>query len=295
MPVPTQIKVDGTSLRIFVWEHDLAGIRPQTANARMVRDQAQWQKWANELRSAGMVNYYNFGSGNKFLDKVTINVYNGVPVPQEHGQGHQAVCWDRGGGKSEIFINSFPNEEAYKFVGALSHELGHAHHNFVGFFPGPSCGPFNEDFQNIWACLFSQNRTTFNANLAPWKQANGVESPVEQYANMFRALAGTLETRGKSGVAPDLVLPGFHDPLAPENADWLYLAWMGPEAVAMMRVYGYRAGSAQWHRQQRSLTFTTGAGVNVAITAPNEWWESKWNWTTWRWEWVRAYNFQYSL
>lgn len=245
------------------------------------RSLAYWNETDAGLRTSKFAKWYQVGNYNKFFSKVTVHVYGDqVPVPYA-ANGAQAYCYDRGQGRSEIHIRNFSN--TYQLEGALSHELGHAQHNYAECF---GSSPFGLEFYAIWCRLVSKNGTVFNPEQAPWKkQDGGVENGYEQFANFARCYSGTPATRGVSGNNTDPVLEGFHDPKQKPQLEDLFIRL--PEATAMIATYGFKPGSLAYNADSNFLWWQTAAGVYVGQTAPNEWWQWGWSWTTWRWDWVR--------
>lgn len=259
MPV-RQLFIPGTSCKVWI----------RTMSDSLVPARYLGSSYISEIlsqiASSPVADYYKFGSGHKFLDKVEINIYaGGQPIPYAAG-GAKAYCEKLGDGFSRISLEAF--DDNYKFEGALSHELGHAWANFAQCLED---NPFSMAFSPMWEKMISLNRTTYRQGQMPWTK----DHPHEQFANTFRYFGGALSTRGKSGPGTkDPVVEGFVDPGS--NRDFSTLLAALPEASAMARIYGIRTGSIAWDGFW--LYFTTAQGVDVRVTARGQWEEKKWLW-----------------
>ena len=215
---------------------------------------AQWDDWLRKI-TVGL-EYYNFGCTHKMLSKTTIHVYcplqksvdgklvDVVPFPY-YNNTVDAYVYPREYDRSEMFIkyfNAVPGANTYKWEGALSHEFGHVHHNWVRCFQGN----FSAEFSRFWQKQISINGSLFNKDLSPWKKSGGgVEYPNEQYANAFRCYLGLPSTRGVSGPGTtDPVVEGFKDPKT--NQAWCYQMKLLPETAAFVDAHGIKDGTLSW-------------------------------------------------
>lgn len=205
----------------------------------------QWNTWLTELTKG--LEYYWFGSAHKMLDKAQIFCYGSWVPFKYHAAlpGVEAYVENVGNYGSNMHIkyfNAVPGSDPYKWDGALSHEMGHVHHNWVRCFSGP----FATEFSKFWQKQISVNGTLFNKDLAPWRKVNGgVEYPNEQYANAYRCFFGLPSTRGISGPGTkDPVLEGFKDPKL--NQAWCTQMKLLPETAAMVEAYGIKPDTLSW-------------------------------------------------
>lgn len=186
--------------------------------------------------------YYKFGDTHKFFEKITVHLYSlSVGIPDKSIGG--AYCYDLGG-RSEIHIPNYDGGgyDPYTMDAYLSHEIGHAFHNWTRCFYD-KIGP---EFVAFWERGISENNSTFNATLYPWKTAaGGLQRPEEMFANAFRCFLGAALTRGVSGPgSKDPVTPGFRDPKL--NQGWCTQMKLLPETAAMVQAYGIKAGTLTW-------------------------------------------------
>lgn len=213
---------------------------------------AQWRSWLDQL--AGSLGYYRRADGSHLLlEKLELHSYSCARmasgawvVPQPDAQMAEALTYPLGAGRSRIVQRYYDAESfgGYKFPAALSHEAGHAFHNWCGFYcDSRASGPLQE-VARAWEKMISQNHTSFAPGVAPWDRDPGQE----QFANAFRVLFGTYQapgnTRGSSGNAIDPVLPGFVDPA--QHLEWGQAFQLMPELCAFIEAYGARANSLQW-------------------------------------------------
>lgn len=220
----------------------------------------------------GPLSYFNQSDGNnKFMLRFQLHVFHGgmqLPIPP-----HPAYCFEPVGdsGTSEIHIRYLADQ--YAFPAAISHEVGHAHHNWCKVF---SMAGLSAEFSRFWEQQVAVNGTRYDPTVYPWKQANGqVETPYEQYANAYRFFQGTLSTRGSSGSgSPDPVLPGFRDPAA--NPHWGKQLKILPELAAFVASHGIMANTLSWQGGEYGYwQFRRQDGVWVAQTDYYVWYEWK--------------------
>jgi len=189
--------------------------------------------------------YYKFGDTHKFFNKIKVNVYSlSVGVPDKSIGG--AYCWDLGGGRSEIHIPNYDGGgyDPYIMDAYMSHEVGHAFHNWTRCFYD-KLGP---EFSAFWEREISENNSTFDQTKYPWKiEAGGVQHPHEMFANAFRCYFGAKLTRGVSNQGDrEKVTTGFRDPAL--NQGWCTQMKLLPEAAAMIQdaKYGIKPGTLTW-------------------------------------------------
>ncbi|MNS52540.1 hypothetical protein D3C72_852580 [compost metagenome] len=242
---------------------------------------SNYQAWTDQLLSNALEYYtprdangWPIGD-NKFLKRMTWHLYAPTqPIPQPTGASGweaYAVAPSAPDSTGEIAIHLRAYPDLYRLAGALSHEVGHAHHYWCGLWRGlPALRPLEE----WWERAFSLNASTFNPYAAPWRQVDRLETPAEQYANAYRFLFGTFETRGRSGAPTDPVLPGFVDPAA--RPEWRKAMKLLPELAAFIRVFGCQPGSLYWFGGADGWwEFRRGTdGVKVAQTAEYTWHQS---------------------
>jgi hypothetical protein len=244
---------------------------------------AQWTSWINQL-GTNTYEYYNQPDlTNKFTRRVTVNVYSKwLPFPNANIA--LALTYSDADYRSHIDIQYFDPQTygGYKFPAALSHEWYHAYHNWMGLYGNQSQGC--EELAHLWERLISSNHTTYDPNQAPWAVPDGRhEGPWEQFANAGRFFGGTTEapgnTRGSSGPGtPDGVIPGFEDPK--NHPDWKLLFQWYPEACAMVKSYGIKAGSSSWGGNY--LMFQVPSGTWVYMDGYNSWhWWNGYSWQSW--------------
>jgi hypothetical protein len=200
-----------------------------------------WSRWIAEI-GAGL-EYYKFGDTHKFFEKVVVHCYSlsvGLPDPNIGG----AYCVDLGTGRSVIHIPYFNGGgyDPYVMDAYLSHELGHAFHNWTRCF----ADKFGKEFVPFWDRQISENNSTFDATKSPWKTpTGGIQYANEMFANAFRCYFGARLTRGVSGPgSKDPVTPGFRDPAL--NQGWCTQMKLLPETAAMIEAYGIKAGTLAW-------------------------------------------------
>lgn len=212
-----------------------------------------WNQVFKEMESG--LEYYWFGSSHKFFSKVKINIYSpDVEFPDKSYA--EAYCHDRGNCTSEIFMINFKEESKVK--GAISHEMGHAYHNWCEVF---SHSVISAEFSPFWERQFSANDSTFHPDMKPWDDPWGCscrdENALEQFANAWRCYFGTNSERGSSGAGTDdPVVPGFEDPKS--NQQWCTMMKLLPETCAMIKNYGIKPGSLMWpYGTYGGFVFTT--------------------------------------
>lgn len=216
------------------------------------------------------IRYYNQPDGtNKFARKVTLNAYGTyTPYPTDTTQffggntlTEAMCCYPTGNGTSRIDARWLGTENVvYRMPACLSHEFGHAYHNWCQFFDG---GPMAEI-------------------LAYWKRTVG-EPATELFANAFRVLKGTSQTRGVSGPGSREPLPeGIADPK--DHPEWMKQMDLLPELCAYAQAHGCKSLSWQggvdgyWQLQRNDGTWMKQEG-------PYKWfrWNCTWSWVTWSW------------
>jgi hypothetical protein len=224
------------------------------------------------------VSYYNSPDGtNKFFKRVGVTVYApGVPFPSSTDEAH---CQERNGlGDSNIDIVKFP--DVYKFEGALSHEMGHAYHNWTLCFTGttPRYGSYGAIFTPFFERQISENGSTWSATGKPWYQPWGPgkgrdENKLEQFANVFRYFMGADVTRGQSGPGTkDPVVPGFKDPA--KNPHWGKQLRLLPELTGYWNSYGIQNGTLSWQDGADGYwQFKNAAGQLMVQKNYYEWYE----------------------
>lgn len=238
----------------------------------------------------GALSYY----GRKFTEKVEINVYapllEGTPAwPAGFGG---ADCADLGGGRSRIRIRWFDPAAfgGYKLPAALSHEIGHAYHNWTRCFHGtPYAGTFGVFFER----LVSSDGSAFDPSRKPWIEPWGpgsrTEDKFEQFANAFRCFFGVLATRGVSGSGTtDPVVPGFKDPAA--HPEWGAMLRLLPELTAYWDAYGLRDGTLRWEGgADGAWVFQNAAGDWIRQSDYYAWQRWGWSWAAWANAWNAFY------
>lgn len=224
------------------------------------------------------VAYYNSPDGtNKFLKQVGVAVYSPrVPFPSTTDKAH---CKERNGlGPSDINIVKF--SDAYQFEGALSHEMGHAYHNWTLCFTGTPYkhGQYGPIFSEFFERQLTLNGSTWSKDGKPWRQpwapaAGRDENKQEQFANVFRYFLGTDATRGKSGPGTrDPVVPGFKDPAA--NQHWGKQLRLLPELTGYWDSYGVQNRTLSWEGGADGYwQFKNAAGQTMIHKNYYEWYE----------------------
>jgi hypothetical protein len=216
--------------------------------------------------------YYNQPDGsNKFYRAIErIDLYSSarkpdgswvVPDPDALPTA-EALTFPLGGGRSRISMRYYDAQTfgGYKFPAALSHEFGHAYHNWAGFYMDDAAGACQE-VARWWEKAVNQARAPYAPGQTPWTR----DMPYEQFANAYRYLFGTFQapaaTRGSSGPGtPDPVIAGFEDPAA--HPDWRRAFQFLPELCAFVESYGAVTDSLAWHGDQFWLQATaTIAGI----------------------------------
>lgn len=247
-----------------------------------------WQDYIDQL-SYNTHEYYNQPNGtNKFFSAVTIHVYSRL-LPFPNSDLALALTWSTGvdGSKSpwqsDITIQYFdPSVNAYRFPAALSHEMGHAYHNWCGFY-----GAYKDGLADVaatWEKLISSNKSVYTGNetQAPWTG----DKPWEQFANTYRCLFGTYKvpakTRGQSNTAVDPVIAGFNDP--GQNGSWKKGIQMLAETCAMIKAYGCKAGTMTYNGVWQ---FQTNQGVWVYQDDYYSWYQWAWSWTKFTYCWQK--------
>lgn len=252
---------------------------------------AYWAELIRQIGVAPVARYFNSpdGSGfNKFLSKVTVWVYDPeMTLSREKEIGAEAYCEDMGNGYSVVTLKYFKaaGHTLYRGEGALSHELGHAWHNFARCF---SATVFGNDFRMLWGKEASLNNTVPGSQF-PWNQGQSIH---EEFANAFRYFGGSDNTRGVSGPGTtDPVVNGFKDPAS--RKDWLALLEMLPETQGFVEAYGYVPGTLSWSRGENGgggLIFQVHGYVWVCQTAPYRWFRWVYESGGWKWQpWSPAY------
>lgn len=234
--------------------------------------------------ASGALLYYDRASGrNKFFEKVELNIYapllQGTPAwPSGFGG---ADCLNLGNGQSRVRITWFDpaSSGSYKLPAAISHEFGHAFHNWTRCFEGTA---YAAQFSAFFERLVSSNHTTFSATAKPWDQPLGAgsrdEDRFEQFANAWRYFFGVLCTRGVSGQEPEKVLPGFEDPAA--HPEWGKQLRTLPELTAFWDRYGLKEPSLSWQGGADGFwQFQRSDGTYIAQTDFNTWF--RWDGTLW--------------
>ena len=136
---------------------------------------------------------------NKFLKHVEVHCYSkSLPYPDAQYGGQ--VTYDLGNGNSKITL-PFSDPTGYYFKAALSHEFGHAYHNWTRFLTEPKL----KDVRRWWDWEISTNNSLYDekALTYPWIQPDGtIQRDYEQFANSYRILFGTTNTRGNIELIP---------------------------------------------------------------------------------------------
>jgi hypothetical protein len=206
------------------------GENPETVCGKL----SLWNQIVAEISSNSLEYYWPSGVGvgqNKFLKHVEVFCYAQSVTYPEASIGGQ-VTYALGNANSKITL-PFTDPNQYWFKAALSHEFGHAYHNWVRMFEG---GVY-ADVRRWWDHEITVNKVTFDPNVYPWKQANGsVQNDYEQFANSFRILFGTAGTRGASTTNGEIVPPGFKD--TNQIAGLKKRLQILPELCAMVASYG---------------------------------------------------------
>jgi hypothetical protein len=234
--------------------------------------------------------YYSQGAVNLFLKHVTLHVYaDFIPYVDAPG-GTDALTagfwtYDDGAGNSHInahWLDVNQASNAYRFPASLSHEFGHAYHNWCGWRRDPNWGA-------VIAAFWTSEVVGNQSFPAGWNL-------FEAWANAYRCLKGVACTRGISGPT----LNGGTDPCPapmqdPNNhPEWRKQFDLLPELCGYMARYGCTTGSLAWSGGTNgSWTFTDLAGNNVALTRLGNGWE-KWGWSWWPFGWGwQAFDPQY--
>lgn len=234
----------------------------------------------NQIKN--QISYYNSSDGtNKFFDKIILNVYSPlVDFPSSKDLADTTPTGTSSDpGTSTINIQKYATGNPtpdYRFEGALSHEMGHAYHNWTRCFD--SNRPYGAYFSAWWERQVSTNHTEYSDTGYPWynpPRAN--ENQYEQFANAFRYFFGCDSTRGQSGTSTDPVQPGFEDPAA--HPDWGTQMKLLPETTAYWDTYGLLNGSLSWQPGQY-WQFQNASGTWMAQTNYDTWYQwdgSNWN------------------
>jgi hypothetical protein len=223
--------------------------RPESADEQC-GSVALWQGYVDQLAHDSH-EYYTLPDGtNKYFKAVEINAYSRF-MPFPNAQLALALTYSLGAGKSRVDIQYFdPAADAYRFPAALSHEMGHAYHNWCGMYGNDGAGL--EEVARCWERLVSSNHSTYpgHETAQPWPH----DAPWEQWANAFRVLFGTYQapgnTRGSS--APntandgtrDRCQPGFENPS--DHLEWKRMMQFAPELCGFIRSYGVQPGTIDW-------------------------------------------------
>lgn len=259
---------------------------------------ALWGQYLQELMTDSH-EYYNQPDGtNKFFRCVTINCYSRfLPFPNQ--QLALALTYSRGDHgqlpafNSQIDIQYFdPTVDPYRFPAALSHEVGHAYHNWAGLYGNDQASP---EIAKMWEKMCSSNHTTYDPNNGPWKVPDGrTEGPWEQFANDYRYFFGTINspgnTRSSSGSnSRDPVITGFEDPA--NHLDWKKMMQFLPELCSMVKSYGIIPGSISWNNWYYQFQIGSGQWVYMdyyyTYTGRGDGWHY-WNGSTWV-QWAPSY------
>lgn len=253
-------------------------------------DLTLWLSYCNQLAHDSFEYYNQIDGTNKFFRCVNIHVYS-TSLPFPNAQTALALTYSRGttgqlpAYHSDITIQYFdPKVNAYRFPAALSHEMGHAFHNWVGLYGADNTGEQEVDI--CWERMISINQKQYTGNEThlPWT----LDKPWEQFANTFRCIFGTYldpgHTRGSSGPGtPDPVIAGFNDPKA--EASWKKAIQLLPETCAMIKNYGVASGTMAW--KDAYWYFQTKQGVWVYQDDYYSWYQWAWNLSKFSWEWQK--------
>jgi hypothetical protein len=195
-----------------------------------------WNQIVREI-STGSYEYYSPGDGtNKFLKHITIECYSkAVPYPDANIGGQ--VTYALGNGNSKITC-PFSDPNQYWFKAAMSHEFGHAYHNWIRMLEG---GVYT-DVKRWWDHEITIDKVSFDPNKYPWRQPDGsLQRSEEQFANSFRILFGTVGTRGNLELVPQGMCVTTLVQDLPKKFQRL------PELCAMISNYGgIKPGTLKW-------------------------------------------------
>lgn len=232
-----------------------------------------WTQAVVQLRDS-FWEYYDRPDGrNKFLEKIELHVYapllRGTPNwPSGFGG---ADCTNLGGGYSRIRLEWFdPSSNGdYKLAAALSHEVGHAFHNWTSCLEG---APWSPVFFDWYARQVTVDGVSYDPNAKPWREPRPgyrTENPFEQMANNGRFFFGTgfppAGPRGVSGPGTaEEPLPGFVDPMT--RPEWGRQLQLLPELAAYWDRYGLRGGLEWRGGTTGHFVFMNGAGRWVMQT-----------------------------
>ena len=245
-----------------------------------------YKSYMNQL-GTDSYEYYNQADGtNKFTLCVNLHVYSLV-LPFPNIDRAEALTYSRGfhgdlpAFHSDIYIRYFdPSQGQYRFPAALSHEMGHAYHNWAGFYGND--GAYCEEVVRMWQKQINSAHTPMTDPKAfPWSG----DPDYEQWANTYRVLFGTYidpgHTRGSSpDYSPNYTLDackqGFENPA--HHPEWKKMIQFIPELCAMLKAYG---GAVQdtlsWNTN--CFEFKLKNGTWIYQGQPNAWYY--WNGSSW--------------
>jgi hypothetical protein len=243
-----------------------------------------YSRFVLELTQGSLEHYDQPDGTNKFLSSVTLHVYGpDVPYP-EHVANFlgDALSWGfaafvAGPDKSEIHIRYMgldPRNLMYRYPASISHEFGHAYHNWCGWYQDATWG---EEFKKFFARQFCPSGTYPDG----W-------SVYEAFANAWRCLKGSKVTRGVSGTAnqgSDLTPPEIVDPA---GAPWRKQFDILPETCAYTATFGIEPGTLEWRGDATGWwQFKNKQGRFVAHVSYNTWYQWVWSWRSWKYVWER--------
>jgi hypothetical protein len=216
--------------------------------------------------------YYNQPDGtNKFLNHVTLHIWaDQIPYDKSPDNlPYEQTFWtfNDDNGNSHIYAHWLdPNQgNGYRFPASISHEFGHAYHNWAG-----------------WPADMRANPTGWGAEIhRVWKNAvigTGVFpqgwNEYEAWANAYRCLKGVQTTRGISGPTlnggSDPVPAQMQDPL--NHPEWLKWFNLIPELCGFGGTFGIKTGTLQWCGDQNGYwLFQNSLGQWHAQTDYDTW------------------------
>ena len=229
-----------------------------------------WNGIVTEIKT-GSIEYYNnvVDGSNKFLKHIEIHCYSkSIPYPDAQYGGQ--VTYDLGNGNSRITC-PFSDPTNSWLKSAMSHEFGHAYHNWLRFLNHPLLTDVRRWWDHeitIVNSVYSEPVTQF-----PWLQPDTtIQRDYEQFANSFRILFGTIGTRGDLELVPAGMMSTLAIPDLKRKFQLL------PELCAMAMNYGgIIANTLQW---DRGFIFQLPGGCWIWQSDYNAWsWHdgSKWN------------------
>jgi hypothetical protein len=224
----------------------------------MLRDMAQ-----------NNVEYYNSADGtNKFWKHVTLHVY-AYSLPYEKpaadflGNAYTEAfcCFNDGSDYAHIDVRYLDpnNGNSYRYPASVSHEFGHAHHNWAGL---QRAGAAYDELRAFYTRRFLKpGVTVFPSGYNIW----------EAYANSWRCQRGVAATRGTPDVPDQMENPNDHP-------EWRKQDNLLPELCAYVAKFGMQSGTLTWQGGENGYwQFKRGDGT----------WVGQFDYYNWQ-EWVRA-------